>query len=71
MKLYEVSRKTLVKLLEDTPGPPYHRNFSQGEKILFDHTDGMYSLCRDMEGHIVHLPAWTEVEIALSPEDAI
>jgi hypothetical protein len=29
----------------------------------FDHIDGMYSYCTDDERNVVHLPAWTPVEI--------
>lgn len=29
--------------------------------IFFDHVDGMYSLCWDTEGNMVHPAAWTEV----------
>lgn len=30
--------------------------------IHFGHCDGMYSFCHNMEGEIVHMAAWTEVE---------
>jgi len=54
MKLYDVPRNTrIVVPLKD--GEQWHLNF--------DHIDGMYSYCTDDEGNVVHLAAWTEVEI--------
>lgn len=50
MKLYNVPRKSYVKT-ED------------GEILFFDHIDGMYSYCLDKDKNVVHLAAWTEVEI--------
>ena len=61
MKLYEVPRNTSIRILEETlvpidsPKPP--------NELFFHHVDGMYSLCSDSEGKIVHIAAWTEVEI--------
>jgi hypothetical protein len=49
MKLYEVPRKSYIML--------------EGNQYWFDHIDGMYSFCHDMKGNIVHLAAWTEVEV--------
>lgn len=55
MMLYEVPRNTLIAVTEpDWDGP---------ELIKFYHIDGMYSYCRDMSGNVIHLKAWTEVEI--------
>lgn len=50
MKLYEVPRHSTVIL--DT-----------GEEIYFYRIDGMYSYCKNKEGDVVHLPAWSEVTI--------
>jgi len=84
MKLYNVPRNTLVKVLpqpveeiisEDTgqtemnfmdpeeirvpiAAPPIEKD----EYIYFDHVDGMYSFCYNMDGEICHMAAWTEVE---------
>ena len=41
MKLYEVPPKTWIKIA--------------GEKIFFDHLDGMYSYCLDEGGNVVHI----------------
>lgn len=68
MMLYKVPRNTKIRLLEDAPGPPYHRSFSKGEVINFHHIDGFYSYCTDDTGTKVHIPALTEVEIVLDKE---
>lgn len=54
MKLYEVPRHSTVIL--DT-----------GEEIYFYRIDGMYSYCKNKEGDVVHLPAWTEVTVKEEP----
>ena len=33
------------------------------EIILFDHLDGLYSYCLDVNSNVVHLSRFTEVEI--------
>jgi hypothetical protein len=50
MKLYDVPRNTRVVL-------------ENGTELMFDHIDGMYSVCYTDSGSIVHLTAWTEVTI--------
>ena len=49
MKLYDVPRNTRIRVGE------YELNFK--------HIDGMYSLSTTDEGELVHLAAWTDVEI--------
>jgi hypothetical protein len=49
MKLYDVPRNTRIKV-EDL-------------ELDFHHIDGMYSYCKTDDGEVVHLAAWTEVEI--------
>jgi hypothetical protein len=52
-KLYNVPRESIISVIGDTAW-----------KLLFGHVDGMYSHCRVLEtGEVVHLPAWTEVNI--------
>ena len=66
MQLYEVPRTTegtWVRVLEDTDGPVDSPNFQANDLVLFYHVDGMYSLCKARDGSIVHLRAWTEVEV--------
>ena len=69
MKLYNVPRKTWVRLYEDQQGPLGHHNFLLGDELFFDHVDGMYSYCKDVDGNIVHLPAWTEVIVIDKPSE--
>ena len=61
MNLYNVPQKTWVRLQEDQQGPPASPNFKLGDAIFFDHLDGMYSFCKDKQGNVVHLPAWSKV----------
>ena len=63
MKLYEVPRYSKVRIIADEKAPPAHREFDKGEVLTFDHIDGMYSLCYDQAGQMVHPAAWTEVEV--------
>ena len=50
MMLYEVPRDTRIIL-------------ASGRELNFKHIDGMYSYCTDDDGNVVHLSAWTEVQI--------
>jgi hypothetical protein len=64
MKLYECPRKSLVRVLDPDPRTPVSsRAVNQGHVLKFDHIDGMYSLCYDNKGNVVHLVAWAEVEL--------
>jgi hypothetical protein len=55
MKLYDVPRNTDILV--------------NGEHIRFHYIDGAYSLCTNSEGHIVHLAAWTDVELYKEEKD--
>jgi len=61
LKLFEVERKRWVIPVEDAKAPPGARPVKGGEPVFFEHVDGMYSLCIDVNGNPVHLPAWQEV----------
>lgn len=50
MKLYDVPKNTRIVLEDDT-------------ELMFNHLDGMYSVCYTDSGSIVHLAAWTDVTI--------
>jgi hypothetical protein len=54
MKLYDVPKNTRIRLTHE--GEVY--------EYLFHRLDGMYSYCTDDDGNVLHLAAWTEVEIA-------
>jgi len=62
MMLYDVPRDTRVRIVESHPPPPGGRSNVIGQEVLFKRLDGMYSLCVDDKGNILHLKAWTEVE---------
>ena len=53
MILYDVPRHNHVKILDSEDDEVYY----------FDHIDGMYSYCLNSKKEIVHLAAFTEVEI--------
>ena len=55
MNLYSVPRNSWI-LTKET-----------GEQFFFHHVDGMYSLCENHNKDVVHLPAWTDVEILDKP----
>lgn len=63
MKLYDVPNKTNIRIIEDPNCPPDTLPVEKDEIIFFDHIDGMYSYCTNQEGDVVHLAAWTEVEV--------
>ena len=47
--------------------PPCAPPIEDNEVIFFHHIDGMYSLCENQRGEIVHLVAWQEVEVVEAP----
>ena len=53
MELYNVPRNTRIRI----------KGSEEDEVIMFHHIDGMYSYCTDMSGGVVHLAAWTDVEV--------
>ncbi len=71
MKLYEVPRRTWVKVLknenEGTKVPPAAPPIADDDIIFFDHVDGMYSYCKNNAGELCHLVCWQSVEI-LEPQ---
>lgn len=64
MKLYDVPRNSKIKVVDyEQVVPPASKAIIHNETLLFKNIDGMYSYCIDKDGDIVHLAAWTEVEI--------
>ena len=65
MKLYQVPRRTWIRIKDDddATAPPGARLVKAREEIFFDHLDGMYSFCKDKEGNVVHMHGGTEVEL--------
>lgn len=54
MKLYECPRNVIVRVLDSGDEPL---------EVKFHRIDGMYSYCTLENGGVVHLAAWTEVEL--------
>lgn len=54
MKLYEVERGSNIKLDD-----------GEGNVLIlkFHHVDGMYGYCTDQNGNVIHLAAWSDVEV--------
>ena len=50
MKLYDVPRNSRISMPD-------------GVELNFHHIDGMYSLCTDDDGNVMHLAAWSDVEV--------
>jgi hypothetical protein len=63
MKLYDVPRNTKVRIIQSEGPPPDGLSVADNEIIDFKHIDGMYSYCKNSQGEVVHLKAWTEVEL--------
>ena len=57
MKLYEVPRNSRIGL-------------SDGSELNFSHVDGMYSFCTDDDGNVVHLAAWSDVQLLRTKPNA-
>ena len=51
MKLYEAPNKVWIRLGTD------------GQRVWFDHPDGMYSYCKTQEGYVCHLSLGTEITV--------
>ena len=51
-ELYKVKPRSYVKL-------PWLEGLD--DVLFFDHIDGMYSFCLDMNNNVVHIQAWAEV----------
>jgi hypothetical protein len=64
MKLYNVPRNSLIRVIgKEVITPPTNKVTSGADVFRFSHIDGMYSYCVDEHGDVVHLAAWTEVEV--------
>lgn len=63
MELYNVPNNSRIKVLVEDKVPPGAPQVFEGEELNFRKIDGMYSYCNRDSGEVVHLVAWTEVEI--------
>jgi hypothetical protein len=65
--LFELHKGDKFKLVPETLAgepikvPPAHEDPSFDLEYLFDHIDGMYSYCLNMQNQVIHLQAWAEV----------
>jgi hypothetical protein len=51
-ELYKVKPRSYIKL-------PWREGLD--DIVFFDHIDGMYSYCLNMQNEVIHLQAWAEV----------
>jgi hypothetical protein len=63
MELYKVPRNSKIRVIGDIKTPPSSHPIEVDDILEFSHIDGMYSYCKNSKGEVVHLAAWTEVEI--------
>jgi hypothetical protein len=63
MELYNVPNNSRIKVVAEDKVPPGAPPVKEGEELNFRSIDGMYSYCTKDNGEVVHLVAWTEVEI--------
>ncbi len=63
MELYNVPRNSRIKVIIKDKVPPGAPIVEEQEELNFRSIDGMYSYCTRDNGEVVHLAAWTEVEI--------
>ena len=64
--LYNTPRGSYIRLgppPRGTQHPPDHRVLGEGEILFFEHIDGSYSFCRDIDGAPIHVVAWHPVEV--------
>ena len=53
-ELYKVKPRSYIKL-------PWMDGTGIDEVLFFDHIDGMYSFCLNMDNKVINLQAWAEV----------
>lgn len=63
MELYKVPRNSRIRVVTEDRVPPGAPQINTGEELNFRSIDGMYSYCTRDDGEVVHLAAWTDVEI--------
>ena len=69
MELHQVPNNTRIRVIKAEAPPPGGLPTIAGTEYNFKHIDGMYSFCTTDSGDIVHLKAWTEVEIVPSDKE--
>lgn len=61
-KLYELENNRKIRVIENPTIPVSSPNVNENNILNFYYTDGMYSFCKNQNGDIIHIAAWTEVE---------
>jgi len=62
-KLYECERGTKFQVHEQAQTPPDCLPAENNVVYRLRNIDGMYSYCTDIEGNVVHIAAFTDVEV--------
>lgn len=68
MKLFNVPEYTYIRVKEDTYTPVGGLLSNTGDVLKFIKIDGMYSICKNHAGEVVHLAAYADVDIVGVPE---
>jgi len=63
MELFNVPRNSRIRVVTKDKVPLGAPVIEEGEELNFRSIDGMYSYCTRDNGEVVHLAAWTEVEV--------
>ncbi len=62
MELHKVPNNSRIRVIKPEEPPP-GGIAPEMKEYNFHHIDGMYSYCTDDDNNVVHLKAWTEVEL--------
>ena len=63
MELYNAPTRCWVRVISENKTPIASPHIAIDELIWFDHIDGMYSYCKNVDGEVVHLVAWSQVYV--------
>lgn len=63
MKLYEAPLQSYLKIIDDDIiTAPVSYPVNNNSIVYFEFPDGIFSLCKDINGNNIHLAAWTKVK---------
>ena len=63
MRLHEVPKGSKIKVKSEVVVPAGGITPTDNEILIFNNVDGMYSHCLTLDGKIIHLSMFTEVEV--------
>lgn len=64
MHLYDVPKKSKIKVLDEEPlTPPRSPKIVSNDILTFESLDGAYGICHNNKGKVCYLHAQTQVEI--------